>query len=149
MAIKKTGIIAIVIMFLMVGSTLAYSFLQSVRTPKTNQTSLPEKNIIDYELTLDQENTLIQNGVTVAKFSYSTSCIECLQYKSSLESLTNQFSNQMILEEISGNTDMSLTLTSLRNPSGIMLKNMTNDNIANALCKVLTQPPIGCAVRNV
>jgi hypothetical protein len=133
----------------MLGSTIAYSILSAIRTPQTNETKLPETNIIDYELTPQQEELLLQNGKVVAKFIYSLTCLECLQQKSYLESFAKQYSNQIFLQEITNATAQNsiLTVNSLRGYEA--LTNVTQENILDVFCELMLQPPVECALRKV
>ena len=148
MKLTKSKIIGIFFIILML--IPAYSFISGIRTsqPPTEST-LPGTNIIDYELTAQQEELLLQNGKVVAKFVYSVNCLECLQQKSYLESFAKQYSNQIFLVEISNATSQKSTLivNSLRGSD--TLTNVTQENILNAFCELMLQPPIDCALRKI
>ncbi|MDI6798863.1 MAG: hypothetical protein QMD12_02610 [Candidatus Aenigmarchaeota archaeon] len=149
--ISKT-VIALVFIFLMVGSTIAYSILKSLGL--TGQTGyavkLPEKNIIDYELDIETEKFLLDRGVTIVKLYYVQACPECLRQKSFLESFANQYSNQIILEEILSNKTTSipnLIISSYRGQR--ILENATDEEMIDAFCDLMLKPPVGCAVRKI
>ena len=144
--ISKTTILAMFFIFLMVGSTLAYSILQ-VFSPSEPGIELPEGNIIDYELTSEQEIRLLTNGKTILRFEYYLTCVECLDQKTLLEGLTNQFSNQILLQEILTDDSTSLTITSRYGQED--LKNITQDTVIDSLCSLMADPPVGCIRRGV
>jgi hypothetical protein len=143
--ISKKVVIAIIFIFLMTGSTLTYIFLQ-VFAPATQEMELPESNIIDYELTPEQESYLLAYGKTIFRFTYNLTCTECLNQKALLESLTNQFSDQLILQEIKGGSS-SLTITSRYGEEN--LKSITQDSVIDSMCRLMVSQPIGCIRRGL
>jgi len=143
--ISKQIFLAIFFIFLMVGSTVVYSLLQVFR-PLQQEIELPKSNIIDYELTPEQESYLLANGKTVIEFTYNLTCVECLDQKALLEGLTNQFSDQLFLQEILAGSS-SLTMISRYGQED--LKNITQEAIINALCNLMTNPPVGCIRRGI
>lgn len=151
--IKKSAWIGVFLIIIMLGSTFAYSIIQGLGfyQPTANtEIELPESNIIDYELTKEQESYAIRLGKTILKFEYETTCVECLDQKTFIESLANDrtFSNQVILEEVAKDVDNSvLTITSFYGRR--ILTNVTNDEIVDGVCELLTEPPVFCTVRNV
>lgn len=141
---KKTAFIGLILIVLMLGSTVAYSFLQSVSSGS------PKNNIIDFELNREQENELILNKKTVLKFYYSLDCDVCMKQKSFLEELakSENYKNQLIVERILANvTEPSLTIIS--GYGGKFLANATEDEILDALCELMISPPTECALRKV
>jgi thiol-disulfide isomerase/thioredoxin len=112
---------------------------------------LPEDYIVDYELTSGQERILVENGKTLVKFYYNTTCPICLEQKTFLENTAEQFKDQIVLEEILVNrTDKILPyLIVISLYQERMLKNATNDEIIDLLCDSMVQPPVICAVRKV
>ncbi|MEM7821785.1 MAG: hypothetical protein QXX38_03190, partial [Candidatus Aenigmatarchaeota archaeon] len=127
--------------------TIAYSIMSAVITP--DETKIPEKNIINYELNDRQKYILLQNGKVIAKFIYNINCLECLQQKSYLESFATQYSNQIFLEEITNTTTQNSTLflESLRGYE--VLTNVTQENAFNVFCELMLQPPVDCVLRKV
>jgi len=147
--ISKRAIVALVFVFLMGGSTIAYSFLQAF-SPPTASLVLPEKNIINYEIGKKEENYLISRGVTIAKFYYTQVCEECWDQKNFLESFVKQNSNQILLEEIESNETgifPKLILTSFLGRK--ILENATNEEVLNAFCDLMYSPPAYCAAREI
>jgi len=134
----------------MLGSSLAYSFLQAMR-PTEQEIEIPEKNIIDYALTVEQENRLLREGKTIIKFYHSLACLDCLDYKNLVEQLANDFSDQIFLEEI-------ITKNSVENLPKITFMSYykqedlfrpTQEQLIDVLCDVMIKPPIACIRREV
>lgn len=148
---KRSAVIGIFFIILMLGSTVAYSVISAIRVSQPGEeTSLPETNVIDYELSASQEKLLLQNGKVIAKFAYGVSCWECPQQKSYLESFARQYPNQIFLEEIAGNATVKnsiLTFNSIRGYE--TLTNITQENILDVFCELMVQPPVDCALRNI
>ena len=153
MKIKKSAWTGIMLIILMLGSTFAYAIIQGLgfyRPSSPSEVELPTANIIDYELTTEQESYAMRIGKTILKFEYATVCTECLNQKALVESIANEkdFSGQIILEEIIKNVDKSvLTITSSYGRN--ILTNVTADEVINSVCSLLTEPPIYCTVRNI
>lgn len=147
----KTAIAGIVIIFLMLGSTFAYSVLQSVKGGEKKEVTLPEKNIVEQELTPEQESLLLSNGNTILKFRYNLACNNCLSQLSFLESLasSSQFKNQIMLEEIlvGDVTSPQLEITSMYGQDS--LNNVTQEKILESVCGLMIQPPLDCTLRAV
>ncbi len=142
---NKTLVLALIVMFLMVGSSVIYGFLQVI-TPASqeSQVELPSTNIVDYELTPDQVALLLRKGKTVMRYEYSLNCMECLSQKTLLEQLTNQFPDQIYLQEIVTNS-VSLKMNSYYGEKTI--KNITQDTVVDGICQLMTSPPVGCVRR--
>jgi len=150
MKVSKKVIISLFIAFIMLGSTVAYTFMQGFRQEENN-TKLPDTNIVGYELAEEQENLLMQNGKTILKFLYNLACDGCIERKNVLESAVNDktFSDQLVLEEILTNKTGLPMLTVLSYRGQRVLTNFTNEELIEALCDMMVQPPVGCAVRKV
>ncbi len=139
--IPKSAIISSFLIFLMVGSTLIYFFMNFLRP--TGMITLPEKNIIDYELSLMQENLAIQQGKLLLKFFYSNECGECFEIKNYLENLANMYKDQIILQEIVMNiSSYEIRLSSFYGQK--ILRNSTEEEIFKALCNLMFSPPAEC-----
>ncbi len=137
--INKTTIAALFFIFLMAGSTAVYSLLQAIKPQNGSSIELPTSNIIDYDLTVEQKSYLLRNGKTVIEARYYTGCTECqLSY---LESLANQYSDQVILEELLTNK-YEITIISYFGQED--LANATQNQIFNSLCKLMVSPPPIC-----
>ncbi len=139
--IAKSAIISSFLIFLMLGSSITYFFLQAFRP--TGLVALPEENIIDYELTPEQENLAIQKGKTLVKFFYGNECSECIDKKSYLEDFAKRFKNQIILQEIVENRSSYKILISSFFGQRV-LRNCTNDEIFKAFCDLMFSPPAEC-----
>lgn len=151
--VRKYLWIGTALIILMFVSTFASPFIQGFniqRSPlsPTESVTLPEDNIIDYELTREQEVYAMRLGKTIMKFEYSTACVDCLAQKAFVESIANQFRDQVILEELARDVDLPL-LTMSSYYGHKLLTNATNDEIVDAMCAVLTDPPIFCTTKNI
>ena len=148
---SKKVIVSLFFAFLMLGSTIAYTFLQGNLKTGTTETTPPSTNVVGYELTADQETVLMQNGKTILKFLYNLACDGCIQRKNVLEGAVNDntFSGQLVLEEILTNKTGLPMLTVLSYQGQRVLTNFTNEELVEALCDMMVQPPVGCAVRKV
>jgi len=62
--------------FLMLGSSIIMG-IEAFLKPTGSAIKLPEKNIIDYELGINEERFLLERGVTIVKAHYQKNCIDC------------------------------------------------------------------------
>jgi hypothetical protein len=150
--INKSLVAGLFMIFLMVGSTLAYAILQSFTPsqPEEEGIELPEQNIIDYRLTTEQYHYLLRAGKTIVEFEYSLACDECRDTKTWLEAATNEFSNQMLLIELVVSDSDALPIVRIESSYGrIVLSKPTTDEIMNSFCNLLTEPPIRCATSGI
>ena len=148
--IKLTKSKIIGIFFIILMSIPAYSFLSGTRiSENTGEVKIPETNIINYELTAQQEELLLQDGKVIGKFIYTVNCLECLEQKSYIESFAKQYSNQIFLEEIANTAAQNSTLVveSLRGYE--TLTNITQENTLNVFCELMLQPTVDCVLRKV
>jgi hypothetical protein len=147
--INKSLVAGLFMIFLMVGSTLAYAILQSFapsQPEEEDEIELPEQSIIDYSLTSEQYNYLLRAGVTIVEFEYSLACEECRDTKAWLESATNEFSNQMLLIELTVGDSDALPIVRIESSYGKrVLSKPTTDEMMESFCDLLTEPPIRCA----
>lgn len=145
---KWIGLALIGIMFF---SSIAFAALQSV-TP-TNQlggetfVSLPSQAIIDYKLSPQVYNEALSRGFTVATYSYDKSCVECIDERAQIEQivLSQEFQNQIILEEIAESGASKLEIASLYGKR--TLEKTDANSTISAFCEIVANPPLGCAVR--
>jgi hypothetical protein len=145
MKMSKT-VIALVFMFLMVASTFAFTALQSFKgAGPSSSASLPSTNVINYELTAAQENTAITSGYTLAKFYHYSACSDCAFKMSFLEYMAKQYPTQIFLEEIETNRTTSLIMTSYIGQK--TFANATQDQMLNAFCSLMSNPPAVCAIK--
>lgn len=155
MKFKVTTIMAIIFIVIMMGSTIAYTFIQAYQLglgPGQTQTQvkLPDTNIIDSGLSNEQEQLALSQGKTLMKYSYSSTCISCLSLVNQLEGVANQFKTQVILENLvtqSPNQTAVLTFTSQQNSN--TYSNPTTDNVIDGMCSVFITPPIECTLRKL
>lgn len=142
-------VFALFLIFLMVGSIITSGVLQSLKPSTQSEVTLPSTNIVEYELTTEQENYILQMGKTILKFYYTQTCIECLNQKPFLESVANQFSDQIVLEEVIKQNEKVPTLLVFSYYKQENLFNATREEIIDVICDVLLKPPPGCIVRKV
>lgn len=149
--INKSMLAGIFLIIITVGSTLAYAVLRTIQGAATEveEVTLPSQRIIDYKLSDEQKRLAIRNGITVLNFEYSPTDSNQQIDKALVESAANEFSNQVILEEISntGMTQSRLILESFYGKQ--VLRAPTNEDLFDSLCDILTNPPVACATRNV
>lgn len=140
----KTAWIGLFLIAVMLFSTFAYAIIQSFY-PKQN-TKLPESNIIDYSLEPDLRNALIQYGATLITFEHNMGCNNCVNQKAALEFLANEYKEQIWLEEIQNEQldESTITISSAYGEEKLVDANETN--IFSALCKLMVQPPVACAL---
>ena len=145
--LPKMKVAAIFLIFIMLFSTFAFTFLQSVNPPAREEVSLPESNIIDYELTIEQERLALNLGRTISTFYYYNGCLECTNQLSFLEYMAEQFPDQVIVERILTEGTTSLTITSYNGQK--LLTNATQEEMFDVFCELMIKPPIVCATRKV
>jgi hypothetical protein len=134
----------------MFSSTFAYAILQSI-SYSGKKVELPKDFIIDYELSVDQENLLITRGITILKFHYNLTCDNCLKQKSFLEQLVLSagYKGQLILEEILSEDKELPSLTIVSYYGGKTLVNETENKTIDTLCELMVAPPLECTLRKV
>lgn len=153
MKVKKAyiGILLIGIMFF---STIAVAALQSVTNnvpqnqPQQGNVALPTSNVVDYELSPQQELQLLRGGRTILKYSYPLNCRECQQEKIFLETLATNtaFSGQLTLQEVTSSLNTrSLEIYSAYGSQKLTAVNETE--VVDVLCKIAITPPVMCALR--
>lgn len=149
---KKYG--SLILMFLMLGSTIAYSGLQAFRAwrrpeENANVPELPASNIVDYEITTEQRNYMLRIGRTILEYRYQLACVECGNQRAYMEAVAREFPDQMFVEEIvdAAANEPTLLITSYYGNEA--LTNPSNEEIFDALCTLMMDPPIACATRNV
>lgn len=150
---KKTyAYVGLVLIALMLLSSFAFAVLQSYfYFPQQQQeVTLPNTNIVDYELSPSQEIRLLQDGKTILKFDYSMNCEACLEQKDLLESFSTNspFAGQLFLEEVE-TTKINTTLIVLSIYGQETLLNITQESVTEVLCRLVVQPPTGCVLTQV
>jgi len=155
MKFNAMTIAAIIFIVLMMGSTIAYTFIQAYQLglgpgSSSSQVKLPDTNIIDYDLSIDQEQLALSQDITIMKYSYSPTCTQCLTLVNQLEGLATQLGNQVFLENLvtqTGNQTAVLTMTSSQNSK--IYTNPTTNDIIDGMCSVLVKPPLDCTLRKL
>jgi len=149
MKIKKSVIIVLVLILIMIGSTfvnLLYSFF--------SQPKLPEVNDIDYELTDQEKNLVLRQGKVLLEFFYGSSCKGCQNKISFLDFLANQYKDKSFLEKILVNEStpklniLGFNITQDKiylDERYLEGENITEQNVKDILCEVMIVPPVECA----
>ncbi len=139
------------LLILMLGSTFAYSLLQSYGYTKfeEKEVELPEKNIIDYELDVEQKNYLIKRGYTILEYKYPLGCNNCNNDMLYMESLVNEFPKQLFLEEIVENNITTSELEILSYYGSSSIENPNQNEIMDGICQYMINAPVRCATRNI
>ncbi|MEM5853588.1 MAG: hypothetical protein QXS37_01865 [Candidatus Aenigmatarchaeota archaeon] len=144
---KKSVLLGVILVLLMFSSTLVY-FLSPFFQP-----SLPEDNIVEYELSLNQKNMVLRQGRVLMEFFYGN-CENCTEKISFLESIADQYKDKTFLEKIFVNeTTPKLHLIGFNVTSnGIYLQErllqgeeIVYENVMNNLCDIMIYPPVECA----
>jgi len=138
----------------MLGSTLAYSALQAFRTwtqPNEAATApeLPASNVVDYEISAEQRNYMLRIGRTILEYRYQLACAECANQRGYIEAAARDFPSQIFVQEIIDNAADNSTLSMTSYYGDELLANPSNEEILDALCRLMTDPPIVCATMNV
>ena len=157
---KKTAYIGLFIIILMFGSTFAYAIIQGGWN--SGEVSLPETNVINYELSLSQKYTALMKGMIILNYKYSQACENCLENKDYLEQLAydSQFGGQMFVEEILVNDTGELPILNMTgfkiSENRIELdyrefqgENVTQNSTFDAVCELMIDPPIDCTLKKV
>ncbi|MBI2543116.1 MAG: hypothetical protein HYW24_02945 [Candidatus Aenigmarchaeota archaeon] len=140
---KKSTLIGFILIAIMLLSTFSYAVLQSVNSPNVE---LPESNVIEYRLEPDLKDAMIRYGVTFITFDYNLGCQNCIQQKSFLESVANEYKQQIFLEELKDDSlDVSkITVSSVYGEHELVNANETE--ILKSLCDFMVSPPVTCAL---
>jgi len=144
---KKTAYAGIFLIALFLVSSLAYTgshFFYPARV------EIPNKNILEEELKPEQKNYLLEKGYTLIEIRYSLNCENCLSQKNLLEQIANSqgFKEQIFLQNIADNTNVpKIKIESIYGTK--ILENESQEKIIDALCELLVNPPLACALRKV
>ena len=146
--ISSQKLIALIFVFLMFISTMAFAIMNVFRNPE-EQITIPNQKIIDYELNTQQRRYLLQGGYTLIEYRYFTGCLDCIDMKNELERLTQNSDDQVFLQEIlsTDNTTSSLTITSVRGQK--ILDNPSIVEIEDIICNLLISQPIWCVTSKI
>jgi hypothetical protein len=144
---KKTAYAGIFLIALFLVSSLAYTGYHFLYPTKVE---IPTKNILEEELKPEQKNYLLEKGYTLIEIRYSLNCENCLSQKNLLEQIANSqgFKEQIFLQNIADNTNVpKIKIESIYGTK--ILENESQEKIIDALCELLVNPPLACALRKV
>jgi len=143
---NKKKYMSMFLLLMMIGSTFAYSVIQSLNRKENGiKVELPDINIVEYELTNEQKSYAIYQGFTLMEYEYPDNCDKCENQKNFLRSFATEFHDQVYLELLE--KEYSDT------PSLIIASYYGNENIddpgeqetLDSLCELMIKPPITCA----
>ncbi len=163
---KAKSLMLILVLFMLVGgfSIVPYilqAYFYNPGTSTTNQVQVPDTDIVDYSLTPQQENAILQQGKAIVRLEYGINCEKCLETQTMLEQIVNlkQFKNQLILAEIKSSASdlpkVNIIGFAVENnqlqigQKFLQGENVTETSIVNSLCSLLLRPPVECALRGV
>ncbi len=149
---NKKAVMGLIMIAVMFGSTMTIGIFQSLNFGLTGNSvetaKFPESSIIDYDLSPEVKSLLLQNGITVMRYSYSLSCQECLEAKSFLESIAYSLPKQLLLVEIvTVSESPDLVVSSFYGEQAVY--NTTQQEIFKSLCSLMPDPPITCATLSI
>lgn len=146
----KPAWIALILLGMYIVSIFALSLLQRVSSPM----QLPSDVIISYRIDPQVKYSLIQAGITVLTFEYSSTCDNCYNQKFFLESMVTDFKQQVYkdayniyLAEILNETFDSSKLTIESKLGNQTFINPTQNETFNATCRLMVFQPIVCAIK--
>jgi len=149
--INKPMIAGIFLLLLMVASSFASSALQALSIWQSGQqgqseVELPTQSVIDYQLTQEQRRQLLRSGKTIVEIEYSLACEQCTDTMHKLESAVQQYSDQMLLIELSVTNRAGLPTVRMESSYGARtMDNPTDAEIMDAFCDLFANPPVRCA----
>lgn len=148
--------VSLILIVLMVGSTLAFSALQAFQSwlqPNVGggaaTPELPSNNVVEYAITAEQRNYMIRLGRTVIEYRYKLACAECANQRGYVEAAARDFPSQVFVQEIIDNSANNSTLTMTSYYGDKQLANPSFDEMFEALCELMVEPPVQCATRNI
>lgn len=148
----KPAYLGLFMIVVMLSSTLAYGILQAIYYPAQEKIELPSSNVIDYQLTTKQETVLMKQGKIVVLYLYNLTCANCLYQRQFLEQLTTQskLKDQLFLQTILTDEKGKLPkITAISYNGQKDLLNATDEEVIDTLCKLATNPPVECALRQL
>jgi hypothetical protein len=157
----KPAYLGLLILAIMFGSSIAYPLLQGLFYGG-EQAQLPNTNIIDYELTLQQKYLALSRGMVILNYRFNSNCNNCLEQRDYLEQLVSsqKFKEQTFLEEIVVNGTGELPILNMTgfkiegnqivlDYRTLQAENVTQNTTFDAVCELMIQPPIDCALKKV
>lgn len=155
-SLNRRKYISLILIVLMVGSTLAFSALQAFQSwlqPNvgggTSAPELPSDNVVQYAITTEQRNYMIRIGRTVIEYRYKLACAECANQRGYVEAAAREFPTQVFVQEIVDNSANNSTLTMTSYYGDKQLANPSFDEMFEALCELMVDPPVQCATRKI
>jgi len=148
---KGKKLVSLILLLIMAASTLTGFALQALSWKERSESivEIPKSNIITYELTPEQTNYLVRQGKTVIEYRYQLVCENCDLQRSSLEALTNEFSDQLFLQEVIDSSATKPRIEMLSFYGRRLLSDPPADDILDALCAIMANPPARCITRNI
>jgi hypothetical protein len=146
---KRSSLIGIFFLLLMVSSSLIY-FLSSVFFHPT----LPEGNIVNYELDVQQKNLVLRKGMVLMEFFYGKECQDCQEKIYFLEDFANQYKDKVFLEKIMMNESVpklhfigfNITENKVYLQERLLEgENIKEENVKDVFCELVLYPPVECA----
>lgn len=140
-------IMAIFIGGIMLASSVAFAFLSLFGGSQQQQLSIPEERTLNYKLTREQVQVLLQNGYTIVEYFYPDGCVECLEVKSRLEEIVNNAEGQLFVQDIVSNNvsaTPAVVIVNAYTSTGKILENPTAENVTAEVCNALTNPTFWC-----
>ena len=139
---KKNMLISLFFIFLLGGSIVTYALMSSLRSQQSvKPIEIPQTNVINFELTTEQEMYLIQRGITIIKLYSKKDCVECIEWRKESENLADMISNQIMLEEIDSDENR-IVIYSIRGSKDLL--SPKEKDITRAVCELLWDPPGWC-----
>lgn len=146
--LKGGKLISILLLLIMLLSTITGFALQALTTDNQGagqgSVQLPDTNIIDYELTAEQKDQLIRNGKTVMEYRYQLACDNCTTERGYLGAFVNEYPDQLFLQEIVDNSAAQSRLEISSFYGRRLLTQPTPDDMLDALCNIMADPPPRC-----
>ena len=146
---KKSSLVGIFLILIMVSSTLLYFFSSLLFQP-----TLPEGNIVDYELNVQQKNLVLRGGKVLMEFFYGKECQDCQEKIYFLENFARQYRDKVFLEKIMTNESMTrLHFIGFNITENVVYlqerflegEDIKEENVFNIFCELVLYPPIECA----
>ncbi|MCD6403288.1 MAG: hypothetical protein J7K98_03085 [Candidatus Aenigmarchaeota archaeon] len=138
---SKQALIALLLIFLMGGSTVAFSFINTLRGGQ-KRVPLPKDVVLERELSKEEELAILQTYRTIIKFTYKKDCVKCLDWKNVLENVVKKSNGQVYLVELEGNVTRIDIYNALRSTTLTNPKDETE--IKKEVCTILVDPPDWC-----
>ena len=140
---SREAMIALFLIFLMGGSTIAYSFISSLRQPQ-KKILLPKSLILERDLTQDEESAILRTYRTIIKFHYRKDCTACLNLRNVLERVVENSGGQVYLVEIEGELNRIDIYNALYSTTLENLDSLDEKTLKKSICNILVDPPNWC-----